>query len=223
MSPKRYAGRRKESGIASPQQSADAREAALTRWGKNTLPPDEPGEEWRPVPSYPGYQASSRGRVRSAYMILEGGHRNKFGHLYLAPSVNGVQRAEAAHRMVCEAFHGPCPPKHECRHLDGDARNNEPANLAWGTKLQNQRDRIAHGTSNTGERNGRAKITADLVREIYRRAQTGERYKKIAEALDVTTGQVGLIAGGFRWNDITGVPKKERKGRAQRPDIAQEN
>jgi hypothetical protein len=41
-------------------------------------------------------------------------------------------------RLVCEAFHGPSPAdKPVCMHLDENARNNRPENLAWGTQKEN--------------------------------------------------------------------------------------
>lgn len=117
-----------------------------------------------PVPSLPGYDASSLGRVRSAYSILRAYSGTKQGRLYVAPSINGRQRSAAVHRMVCEAFHGPCPSDMECRHLDGDPTNNAPENLRWGTRLENQRDRHIHKTGNAGERNGRAKLSASQAK-----------------------------------------------------------
>lgn len=41
-------------------------------------------------------------------------------------------------RLVCEAFNGPAPlDRPVCMHLDEDARNNRPENLAWGTQKEN--------------------------------------------------------------------------------------
>lgn len=41
-------------------------------------------------------------------------------------------------RLVCEAFHGPAPADQPvCMHLDENAANNRPDNLAWGTQKEN--------------------------------------------------------------------------------------
>ena len=41
-------------------------------------------------------------------------------------------------RLVCEAFNGPpSAEKNVCMHLDENARNNKPSNLAWGTQKEN--------------------------------------------------------------------------------------
>jgi hypothetical protein len=82
---------------------------------------------------------------------------------------SGSGRAKRArvHRLVLEAFVGPCPEGMECRHLDGDPSNNRLDNLAWGTQSQQHEDRALHGTSNRGHhRSGVAKLTIEEVAEI---------------------------------------------------------
>lgn len=64
------------------------------------------------------------------------------GHLQVR--VHGKTRL--VHRLVLEAFVGPCPPGHECCHRDGDPSNNCLDNLYWGTRSDNVRDAIQHGT-----------------------------------------------------------------------------
>lgn len=111
---------------------------------------------WKPVPSYPGMLASSEGEIllppRHAPM-RSGGYR-----LYETRPVRGYvvtasRDATSRHRIirtryfgtikvhqaVCEAFHGPKPtPKHVVLHRDEDGTNNDPENLKWGTRKENQ-------------------------------------------------------------------------------------
>lgn len=50
--------------------------------------------------------------------------------------------------LVMLAFVGPLPPGLETRHLDGDHHNNNRlTNLAYGTRSENQLDRVRHGTN----------------------------------------------------------------------------
>lgn len=196
----------------SDKQEQDARKAAKARWERSRAIFDG---EWREVPSLPGYYASPDGRVRSKHKILAA-YVYRTGHLIVAPSVNGKQKPVTVHRMVCEAFHGPCPQGMECRHLDGDPSNNRSENLAWGTRLENQRDRLRHGSCNSGERNGRAQITADLAKAIYLAAKSGDAREQIAVRYGVTATQVGLIANGFRWSSATGAPRRGRRFPQQR-------
>jgi len=56
-------------------------------------------------------------------------------------------------RLVCEAFHGKPPQRAVCMHVDENARNNNPANLKWGTQKENLNAPgfIAYCKGRTGE------------------------------------------------------------------------
>ena len=81
-----------------------------------------------------------------------------YGHLRVTiwtPGVPQPQRVYWVHRLVCEAWHGEAPEgKPIVRHMDGNARNNRPSNLRWGSEEENaedrerdRRDREAEGVS----------------------------------------------------------------------------
>lgn len=106
-------------------------------------------EEWRPVPGFPGYEVSDEGRVASylrrnrlvlALMVKSNGYVS----VNLARSRRRVTCT--VHSLVAEAFIGPRPPGQEVRHLDGDPHNNRVSNLRWGTRSQNELDKVRHGT-----------------------------------------------------------------------------
>lgn len=111
-------------------------------------------EEWRPVVGFEGlYEVSDQGRVRSAPrpktrggLLRPGGHRS--GHLHVVLSRAGRVCTRQVHRLVLEAFTGPCPEGQECRHLNGDPADNRHVNLCWGTRSENVQDMIRHGTHN---------------------------------------------------------------------------
>lgn len=50
------------------------------------------------------------------------------------------------HRAVALAFLGEPPPGQEVRHKDGDPGNAELSNLEYGTRSENMRDAVRHGT-----------------------------------------------------------------------------
>lgn len=88
-------------------------------------------ESWRPIPSVPGYQASSRGRIRNAATGRV---------LTPKPTTNGYLQLHCGranpnrlvHRLVCEAWHGlPALPTHHADHIDFNRLNNRPSNLRW--------------------------------------------------------------------------------------------
>lgn len=111
-------------------------------------------EEWRPIPTAPGYEASSLGRIKS---VAKGPGR-KVGRIMsqnpngrgLYPKVDltsgGKRISRPVHRLVGAAFLGPIPEGLETRHLNGDGFDNRLANLKYGTHTENMQDSIAHGT-----------------------------------------------------------------------------
>lgn len=122
----------------------------------------QPTEEWRSIPGTEGhYEASSEGRIRSLPReeTLPKGTRHRRGRNLKIDAIgssgyyqvgirkDGVVRKLSVHRLVCEAFHGPCPPSHEVRHLNDVKTDNRAENLSWGTKRQNSSDQLANGTN----------------------------------------------------------------------------
>lgn len=102
-------------------------------------------EEWRIVPSDSTLLASSAGRIMIAlYSSLivrqEYGGEPTSGQWDGARYIYGRKgfKTKKVARLVCEAFHG-APPNDDsvCMHLDENARNNKPENLAWGTQKEN--------------------------------------------------------------------------------------
>lgn len=96
----------------------------------------EPPEIWRKVPAYrllgvpSGYEASSEGRVRSPRQVLT---QRPDDDLYPTVTVGGKRVRVAI--LVLLAFQG----RPEVLHLDDVRGNNRPGNLAWGSRLVNER------------------------------------------------------------------------------------
>lgn len=112
------------------------------------------------MPGFEGlYEASTEGRVRSLDRsgagkgnsqrgrVLKPGMLKGSGRLQVVLCRDGQKKQMKVHQVVALAFHGPCPPDMEVRHWpDRDVTNNRPENLRYGTKGDNQRDSMAHGT-----------------------------------------------------------------------------
>jgi hypothetical protein len=106
-------------------------------------------EIWKPVPSLPGVEASSWGRLRTAKVEVKmprGGYCVRGGKPTRGGFNKAVQRyrfrwdgrSYVVARLICEAFHGPPPfPDARALHEDEDSTNDRPANLRWGTQKQN--------------------------------------------------------------------------------------
>lgn len=107
-------------------------------------------EQWRHVPTMPGYLISDHGRVASflgreikqlRYSYTDDGYQR-----VRLLGAAGEQRDISVHKLVLETFVGPRPEGMECRHLDGNKLNNRLENLCWGTPSENSYDRVRHGT-----------------------------------------------------------------------------
>ena len=182
-------------------------------------------EAWLPVPvaGYEGlYEVSDLGRVRSLDRTVA--DRNQWGSCQriihgrvLKPRLNlrqeltvslsryGVIRDCRIHRLVLLAFAGPCPPGMEALHGPAGKLDNSLANLRWGTKADNQADRLRDGTSNHGERNSQHRLTSESVEEIRRRYAAGETQKVLAAAFGVGRMTISDIVRGKSWQHVPQV------------------
>lgn len=127
---------------------------------------------------------------------------NRYGHQMISVKVDGRHTSRQVHRLVLEAFVGPCPEGMECRHLDGNPANNHVDNLRWGTHVDNMADRKAHGTNTTGEKHHKAQLTADDVYEIRRRCGSGEPVAKVARDYQMSWSAVDHIKHRRNWRHI---------------------
>ena len=146
-------------------------------------------DEWRPVPGYEGsYLVSPSGIVRSIPRRRTAGGalavRASKGYPAVQLWSAGVGRVHRVHRVVAAAFLGPCPDGQEVRHLDGDCSNPAAANLAYGTRGENQLDKRRHGTDRNARKTHCAQgheFTAANTRVIPSRPSA--RYCRACEAL----------------------------------------
>lgn len=99
---------------------------------------------WLPIPGFPGYEVSDNGEARSSRHPLKP-FRDGSGHLQIGLYRDAKKVQIGLHRAVLPAFVGPCPDGLEVRHLNDDPTDNRLANLAYGTRSQNQHDRRRNG------------------------------------------------------------------------------
>jgi hypothetical protein len=186
-------------------------------------------EVWRAVVGFEGhYEVSDHGRVRSLDRriprkvsaagrggamlrrgkILSPTAVKKSGHLYVTLSTGtGCTPVKTyVHRMVLEAFVGPCPDGFECLHSDSEAGNNRLGNIEWGSRNQNNLDRIPVGALPVGEKCHLARFTSQQVADIRQRARTGEHHKSIAKDFGTSANYV--------WHLVTNRSRKH-DGRLQ--------
>lgn len=169
-------------------------------------------EEWRPVAGYEGlYDVSSLGRVRSLRRSSTSGRVLKpwvqagYGYLAVKLSCNSVQATKLVHKLVAEAFIGPCPEGQQVRHGPNGKLDNRASQLCYGTPKDDGQDRVRDGSSRKGVKSHMAKLTDADVIEIRRRRATGELQRTIAASYDITASLVSMIVNGKIWRHLLPV------------------
>lgn len=175
-------------------------------------------EEWRPVYEAEGwYEVSNLGRVRrvragkATYVgkILRLNERRaKEGHgrVCVSLQVDGRGMTRDVHVMVARAFIGPCPPKKEVNHIDGDPINNCANNLEYVTRSENIYHAYRLGLMVPhGEKHGFAKLTTDHVVVILNCTAPAT---VIARAFGVTPSTIEKVRRGRTWRLAARIAQK---------------
>lgn len=149
--------------------------------------------EWADVPGHPGYQASRDGQILGPAGKVMRPMKMTTGHLYV---ITGARKKLWVHHAVLLAYTGPRPEGQECRHLDGNPRHNHAANLTWGTRTENMRDKALHGTERYGEDKPNHIITADQARAIR---GDGRPSRAVGRDYGISHTAVLRIRRGERW------------------------
>jgi hypothetical protein len=120
----------------------------------------------------------------------------------------GKRQAKRIHRLVLEAFVGPCPDDLQANHKDGDKQNNDLTNLEWTTQSENMKHAHKMGLCKPtpwqllGEQHPGTKLKADEVWLIKRLLWFEISYSRIAKMFKVTKGAIQSISAGYSWQYI---------------------
>lgn len=125
-------------------------------------------EKWLPIVNWENlYRVSDHGRVHSSNRII---HRRtdgatypyygqlltpteiSSGHLIVTLSGDGHKQPKLVHVLVLESFVGLCPENHESCHKDDNPKNNALPNLYWGTRSDNNYDKVRNGRHHASNR-----------------------------------------------------------------------
>lgn len=175
-------------------------------------------EIWKPIAGCSGYEISNQGRVRS-YLTMGRGSQisptpqritkliNRENRYMIATlRIKGKYKSFYIHRLVLEAFVGPCPDGLEACHNDGDNFNNHLSNLRWDTHISNCLDRTNHGVPPPpvmrGEDHPMAKLTGYQVLQIRELLCLGNTPKQLADSFKVTDGTIRHILNRRTWNHL---------------------
>lgn len=174
---------------------------------------------WKRILNVSYYEVSDEGEVRSLdhdiiVTCLDGtSHVRRFKGKVLRPqshpfgystvkiSYGGVLVTRTIHSLVMEAHVGPCPDGMQIRHLDGDVKNARLDNLVYGTQLENEADKLNHGTDNRGSKHWNAKITPEQALEIRELRKT-KKATEIAPLYGLSVDYIYTIGNKKSWRHL---------------------
>ncbi len=164
---------------------------------------------YAPIQGFPCHRVNEQGEVQSN---LQGrwkplkGRLDEHGRPRVSLIRDGVPHQRKVHRLVLEAFIGPCPPGLIGCHRDGDPTHNHIGNLYWGTYAENSADMVRHGRSQAGTKCHSAKIDEPIVLEIRRLRAQGLTLTRIGATVGLSFSQVGYILRGKKWKHVPATP-----------------
>jgi hypothetical protein len=165
-----------------------------------------------PVKDFPAYEVGDDGslwshliaghsHLRRLSPVSINGHVRKSDRHVTVTLINGpTKRVDFLHRVVLEAFVGPCPKGMEGCHGDGDPTNNQLNNLRWDTHKANGQDMVRHGSQPRGQAHYNSKLTEEDVHEIRQMLRLGRRQKDIAKQFQIDQSTVANIKSGKSWS-----------------------
>jgi hypothetical protein len=183
-------------------------------------------EEWRDVPNFEGYQASSLGKIRgidrfrqgrSGLRLIRGQEMkqmpNKKGYPEVRLRKNGTH-TRLVHKLVASAFLVKSEGCTQINHINGIKTDNSVINLEWVTQSQNQLHAYKLGLqpSRAGEGNGRAILTDEKVTAIKELYNSGKGAKEVSEILKVSLYTVRAIVAGKTWKfNTTDILRRDER------------
>ena len=132
--------------------------------------------------------------------------RARYPKGYAAQKFRG--KTTPAHRLVAQYYLGPCPEGQEVRHLCGRGHEGcvTASHLRYGTRSENVKDAVRHGTHKANRTYGRrpknAKLSVEQVREICTINARGVGPREIARKFGVHRVNVHHLLAGRTYKDV---------------------
>jgi hypothetical protein len=167
-------------------------------------------EEWRRINGSP-FEVSNLGRVRRAIIGKTNGRvgreikpcLSRAGYMIIGIRYDGRGKVtRLLHKVVAEAFYGPCPDGSEVNHIDSNKLNNRASNLEYITHQKNIDHSIAMGRIRPRDDHGAYALkTADVI-AIREALRNGAKQIDLARKHGVNKGTISHIARRKTWRDV---------------------
>jgi hypothetical protein len=174
--------------------------------------------EYRDIAGFPGYRVGDDGSVWSCRkrgfgfgkLDLTSWHEVKGRpgtkkYLLVSLCRDRKSHTKLVHRLVLEAFVGPCPKGMEaCHGPVNDRTCNRLSNLRWDTPVANNGDKKQNGTHLSGDRISWAKINSAHVPTIRLAFANGASLTDLGKQYGVHRGSIRNVVYGKSWPDAGG-------------------
>ncbi|AWN05330.1 HNH endonuclease [Streptomyces phage Ibantik] len=160
--------------------------------------------EARDIPGYPGYKATSDGRIIGKKGKEMSPHTAKgTGYMGVTVHVGGKQGLLTVHKGVCLAFHGLPDPGQEVAHKNGIRTDNRAENVRWKTRPENAQERVEHGTQVSGEQHPLSKLDEKAVKQIRELYNTGDyKMRELATKFNVSKTKIFQVIHKQSWAHV---------------------
>lgn len=167
--------------------------------------------EIRPIPSAIGYGATACGKIISyhrlePFALKQGDHPQGYKKVQVK-TPQGIKN-KLVHRLVLEAWVGPCPEGCVTNHKNGDKQDNRLENLEYCTQSENMAHSYGYGLSpkpptRKGSECRLSKLTEEKVLAL--RAETDRKpgyLKRLGAKYGITCPTVSKILLRQTWKHI---------------------
>lgn len=168
---------------------------------------------YKDIDGFPGYRVGDDGSVWSRRLPIRGGRMGSEWHRlnpvprrrYLRAGLwqNSKLHWVSVHKLVLEAFVGPCPDGMEgCHFPDPDRTNNAVSNLRWDTPAGNTADSMELDRIVKGSDHKDAKITEADVPVIRGLVAGGMSRRAVAKRYGLSNVCVNAIVNRTSWKHV---------------------
>lgn len=117
-------------------------------------------EQWKEIPNFPGYFASTLGRIKGHRKSILVPSKSKRNYLIVKLYIEGRIVTKTVHRLIIITFMGESHL--ECNHKDGNKFNNRLDNLEYLSKQENIAHAVKMGLTKVKLSNSTIKLIRDL-------------------------------------------------------------
>jgi len=160
-------------------------------------------EHWRRIRNFLDYSVSNWGRVWSykTEKFLKPCPDHE-GYLQVGLYKDRSRYSKKIHKLVIEAFVGPCPEGKEANHISGIKANCRLDNLEYLTHSENLKHAFKMGLmNNEGENGPNAKLNMIKAREIRKLRRQGMSCKNLTKRFRIGYQTIYNIINNEAWQE----------------------